>query len=267
VEQDFVPAPGNNVQVTPTSAIVHLNRPSWIVAAGQYSGMDFKDVRLAYDPTTDTLAVGINFNGIGGDIDGNGVVGTVGPQAAAAGTVEPLRFGNLQTVALGFDVTGDRFADFVAGIPLVKPTNPATGQRLDGVAAFTVAKYQDNPNGLPSGFGPTVIGSTSLPAFLGRTQLETSAEKPGIEFELRNFSQLAQLFNPSFDPTRTLVTLSGYSGDLNAAMIGKSIFTYSFQSPLAQTVIPEPAALWGWSVVAAGAAAWRWRRRRQPAPR
>lgn len=265
VEEDFQPGGPTKVLVTPPDAILHMTRPSWMVESGRQSGLDFKDVRLAYDPATDSLAVGINFHGIGGDTDGNGVVGTVDERSAASGAVEPTRFGGFQTVVLGFDVNSDLKPDLVAGIPSTKPVDPATGQPISGVDAFRLTTYKETLNGLSSGFGDTTVGSKNLMDFIGRKSIETSADAPGVEFEILNFSQLAKLVNPAFDPEKTLVSLRGYSGDISVAMLGKSIFTYSFQTPLAQNVVPEPATLLAWSFVLGSAAAFRLGRRRAAA--
>jgi hypothetical protein len=263
VEQDFPQVVGNGVLVTPTTAVRAATLPPWMVADRRQTGMNLKDLRFAYDPATDSLAVGVNFTGIGGDTDGNGAVGSVDARSSVAGTFEPLRFGGMQTVSVGLDLNRDQVADLVVGIPLNKPTDPATGRPMDGVQAFTIGRYLDNPNGLPNGYGDTMVGTTNLLDSLGRRSVETSAASPGIEFELKDFTALAKLFNPKFDPTKDSLTVMGFSSDVNAPMIGKSTLYYAFDQPLAQ-VVPEPATVLGWAVVAGAAAGWRLRRTRRP---
>jgi hypothetical protein len=261
VEQDFPQVVGNGVLVTPATAVRAATLPPWMLADGRQTGMNLKDLRFAYDPASDSLAVGVNFTGIGGDLDGNGAVGSVDPRSSVAGTYEPLRFAGMQTVTVGFDMNRDQVADFVVGIPLNKPTDPATGKPMDGVQAFTIGKFVDNPNGLPNGYGDPMVGTTNMLDNLGRRSVETSAASPGIEFELKNFTSLAKLFNPKFDPTKDSLTVLGFASDVNTPMIGKSTLYYAFDQPLAQ-VVPEPASVLGWTVVAGLAAGWRLRSRR-----
>lgn len=264
VETDF-PSTDKNVLITPTQAVIPATLPAWMTSAGYTSGMDFKDVRVSYDKASDTLSVGVNFKGIGGDNDGNGVVGTIDPRGQNLGNFEPTRFSSLQTVALGMDLNQDGKYDLTVGIPLSKPLDPATGKPMDGVAAFSLTKYIDSANGLPTAFGPTQVGSVNLLDHVGQKALETSADKPGIEFQITKFSEVAKAFDPKYDPTTTSLTLRGYSADLGSPSIGKSTLYWAFNTPLAEVIVPEPATLVAWSSALAALAAWRHTRRRASA--
>jgi hypothetical protein len=274
VAKDFPNVAGNGVMVTPDSAVGHAALPTWMTQAGLKSGMDFKDVRLSYDQATDTLSVGINFNGIGGDVDGNGTVGTVAPQAAAVGTYEVASFGNRQTVALGLDLSEHHIPDVIVGIPVNKPIDPTTGKPETGVQAFTMATYKDSISGLAGGFGdPNKViklsdgSSAKISDLIGTKTVQTSASSPDIEFQIKHFSDLVKAFNPNAKSLPTDIGIQGYSADIDSYMIGKSILSDVVKSPLAERVVPtpEPTTILAWSAVLGLAAAWRLRRARRAA--
>src|SRR5690606_30014061 len=77
-----------------------VNIPDWMAAEGRETGWNFKDIRLAYDQATDTLAVGVNFFGVAGDVDGDGNPNASDPRTIASGGMDEARFGNGETVAL-----------------------------------------------------------------------------------------------------------------------------------------------------------------------
>ena len=61
VTQDFNPVTNPNVVVTPVSSNpLDIGQSQWITANGWVSGWSIQDIRTNYDPTTDTLSVGIN---------------------------------------------------------------------------------------------------------------------------------------------------------------------------------------------------------------
>ncbi len=61
VTQDFNPVTNPNVVTTPVSSNpLNIGQSQWITANGWVSGWSIQDIRTNYDPTTDTLSVGIN---------------------------------------------------------------------------------------------------------------------------------------------------------------------------------------------------------------
>jgi hypothetical protein len=266
VEKDFPLVKGNDIRVLvdnpfPTTADGSIPQsnprdvdvPAWMKAESKEAGWNFRDIRLYYDRGTDTLAVGVNFFGVGGDVDGDGNPDASDSRTTTSGGVDEARFGGGETVSLAFDFNNDRKAEVIAGIPITKPA----GQ--DGIASFTLAKYRDNPGGLAFGFGDAKVGSSTLADFLGRKSIETSLTQPDIEFELKNFTALARLFNPTFDPTDQGVGLQAFAAGMNDVIVGEDSIAYQFISP--QVITPEPATILAWSAVLAGGAAWRFRRR------
>ncbi len=261
VANDFpTAATGNGILTTNALAVQHATLPDWMKAIpGRNTGMDFNSVSLSYDQKTDVLSVGIKFNGVGGDLDGNGTVGTVDSPGTPLGMTEPKNFGGQQIVALGISVNKSGNPDIAVGIPLNKPTNPATGKPMDGVSAFTLAAYNNNQMGLVNGFGSTTVGGVNLLDHLGAKSIATSSSSPDMEFQIKDFTQVAKLFNPNFDPTKDSLTLIGYSADLGS-VVGKSVLDQKFTTPLAETITPEPATLLAWSAVLGLAVAYRVRR-------
>lgn len=236
----------------PVSNPRDVNIPDWMAAEGRETGWNFKDIRLAYDQATDTLAVGINFFGVAGDVDGNGDPNSASARAIAAGGRDEPYFNNGETIALGIDLNNDRVPDVVAGIPLVKPVGP-DGQKLTGLESFTLARYVDQAGGLPLGFG------SSLDSYLGAKAIDTSVERPDWEFEIKDFSKLGSLFRPGFDPIEHAIGLEAFAAGLDDVIVGEDFVPY--QAVLPQVIIPEPTTILAW-VTVAGAAAWRTRRRR-----
>jgi hypothetical protein len=226
---------------------------AWITQAGHITGWNMKDLRMHYDAATDTLAVGINFFGIAGDADGNGIQGVADPRTIAAGGVEVPHLGGRESITVGIALNGDKTPDIVAGVPADKTK---AGPGIDG---FTVAKYDPvaGLNGIEYGYGATLKDQ------LGGLAFDPSAAHPGFEFLIKNVSKIPGfqvpnmkdgfLWSPGF-------SIEAFAGSPDDVVAGEDFIPMTRISPEA---IPEPATLLAWSVVAAGAA-WRVRRRRAP---
>jgi hypothetical protein len=253
VANDFNPQTNNEVVVIPHSDTpIHIAQPQWMTDSGLVSGWNIKDVRLGYDPRTDTMDVGVNTFGIAGNVDGNGTPGTPDPRLTASGGSDPLHFGGDKGMAVAFAPLVGTFDPkrppspiIVAGVPGNK-TQAGTG--TDG---FTVAKWA--PNGATAGPNYDLVTSfgKSLPTGMGNLAFDPTAAHPGFEFSISNFSKLL-----GANPLNGLV-VSAQDGSVQSVVTGKD---YVFSTPIEAQQIPEPATWLVWAGLA-GALAWRSHRR------
>lgn len=170
VANDFNPATNPNVVVIPHSDTpVHIAQPAWMTQAGLVSGWNIQDIRLSYNPATDTMYVGVNTFGIAGDVDGKGLIGKTDTQLTNAGGSNPANFGGDKAMAVGFAPLSGVFNPsnppapvIVAGVPGNKSQD---GAGLDG---FSVAKWAPaggtaGPNyDLVTSFGTPIPNSGNL---------------------------------------------------------------------------------------------------------
>ena len=116
--------------------------------AGRINGWDIKDMRVSYDQANDRLYVGVNFFGVAGDADGNGVVGTTDPRF---GGQEHAHLGLVshsdESITVGIDLTNSGKPTIVAGIAADKSI---IGPGTDG---FTVNWAKDAGSGLSGAYG------------------------------------------------------------------------------------------------------------------
>ena len=207
----------------------------YLAAHNLSAGWAIKDVRLNYDKTTDTMFVGVNFFGIAGDADGNGVQGTVSAANAAKGMVEYPNLGGRESITLGFDMTLQGRPSFLAGVPQEK------SQAGAGLIGFKVANYQPTNAGIAASYGAQLVTQT------GQLYFNPSAAHPDFEFSINKFSKF-----PGFDPANGfgLIAYAGTPDDL-----------FPEESVLFPRVdagrIPEPATVLGWSCVLIAGAVWR----------
>jgi hypothetical protein len=262
VEKDF-PATSKDVRVIPVNSTPNDVGPSPFIAQnGWVSGWAIKDIRTSYDAATDTLSVGLDTfkdtagrQAIVGDADGNGDPGGASPQMQAAHGVDNPHLGGHKSVAVAFAPDG-KFGSTSPGNPVVIAGVPAdkstAGHGIDG---FTVAQYRNVNLGLGYNFGPTLAGN------LGALAFDPSAQHPGFEFTIKNFSKI-----PGLDPTKGF-WISAYAGSPDDVVVGESALDFTRVAAFAAEQakqLPEPATLLGWSLVV-GAAVIRWRHRSRPA--
>ena len=252
-EHDLPAVPGvliinNNVYPADPNNPFHVAQPQWMTDQGRVSGWNFKDVRFAYNPTNDTMLVGVNFFGIAGDADGNGIQGVADPKFIAAGGSENPGLGGADSIAVRLDYIGTdgQHHAIVAGVPADK-----AGHGGPGLDHFNVAQVLNlaSPD-LAFNFGK------SLPTNTGSLLFDPSAAHPDFEFTINNFKKL-----PFFDMSKGF-TVSAFAGNPDVVLVGKDGLVATAVS--AQQVgpkVPEPSTLLAWSLVAGGAA-WRLRRRR-----
>ena len=129
--------------------------------------------------------------------------------------------------------------DFLAGVPQNKQ------QAGPGTDGFTFAAYQNVNSGIANSYG------TPLTNYLGSLVFDPSAAHPDFEFSIKNFSQL-----PGYDP------INGFG---LVAYAGSPDDTYAEEGVLFPRVafgrIPEPATVFGWSLMMFVGAAWHARAR------
>ena len=161
---------------------------------GVTSGLDIRDIRYFYQASTDELFFAINYNGIGGDPDGDGNVAT-GPVLDPANPGND--FGNDEAMWLGesfaliLDVNGDNIGDVIAG---VSETNL--------ISDFVVADATPLTTLLP---GNDLAYGAPIPNAIGLAPTDTSAARPDIEFSIANFSNL-------IDPAQPNLGISAFTG-------------------------------------------------------
>jgi len=260
VANDFNPATNPDVVVIPHSDTpIHIAQPAWMTNSGFVSGWNIQDVRLDYNPKTDTMYVGVNTFGIAGNVDGNGTPGVPDPRLTAAGGSDPANFGGDKAMAVAFaPLVGTYNASnppapvIVAGVP-GNAAQKAAGTGLDG---FTVSKWSPaGGSGGPNYDLVTSFGKT-LTAGMGNLAFDPSAAHPGFEFTITNFSQLL-----GANPLNGLV-VSAQDGSVQSVVTGKD---YVFSTPIEAQEIPEPATWLVWAGLAGGLG-WGCRRSRRARP-
>jgi hypothetical protein len=165
------------------------------------SGFALQAIWVSYDPSDDTLNIGLEQppNGrtgqqvIAGDADNNLNSATTNPAVQA---IDPafLDIPDLlagERMAAFLDLTNDGIPDIVAGFPEdLSPTNPPAAK------PFRVAEALPGPPGSVPGFGMT------LPQYTGAVYLVNDPAHPNLEFNIRNFAGLylaetGQTLNPN----------------------------------------------------------------------
>lgn len=253
VANDFQDTDRGVHKITLTDNPQDIGQAAFITDRQWVSGWSVQDIRFSYDQNSDTLFVGFNTfkNQTGqyaiiGDVDGNGDPGSAAPQTVAAGGTDQPNLGGRESVALGIAPDGPNQGPgklvAVAGVSADKtPPGP-------GLIGFNVASPKSNTLGLANNFGATLTDN------LGELAFNPSAEHPGFEFTIKNFSKL-----PGVDPYRGF-WVTAYAGAPDDFVVGETGLRLTRVPALAEQVIPEPATVLAWSVVVVGAA-WRFRRR------
>ena len=248
VESDFAKT-NPNVRITPVSSNpLSAGVSPFIPANGWVSGWAITDVRTSYDQTTDTMYVGVdtfkNASGaqaIVGDADGNGNAGQASPQMAAAGGVDSPHLGGHKSVTIAFAPNGlSGFSQpgtpvVVAGVPADKSQS---GPGLDG---FNVAGYRIVNGGIEYNYGATLTNN------LGTLAFDPSAQHPGFEFTIKNFTKV-----PGLNP-KDGYWIGLYAGTTDDVVVGESTKDLTrIPSLEAQVATPEPATVVSWALVAGG---------------
>ncbi len=269
VEQDM-PSSSSSVTTIAGHPFNYTFQPQYMTDAGLINGYAMKDIRLSYDKTTDTLAVGVNFFGVAGNTDGS-ADGKVNPLTIAYGGSNPAHFGADKSITVGFtpvNAAGIPASTplVVAGVPAVK--TDATDETTDH---FTVAAYKNSTGGLPYSYGQTLTNN------VGNLAYDPSSAHPGFEFTVKNFSKI-----PGLNALNNGFYLSAFSGSQQTVIVGKSDIANTYVAPQLTSLqnfnptnpisppvvpvpapaVPEPTTIIAWGLIVGGSA-WRFRRRRQ----
>lgn len=266
VAADFNPQTNPGVVVIPnplslSQIIADVAQPAYMTQSGLISGFAIKDVALDYNPSTDTMYVGVNTYGIAGNVDGTGAPGTVSSSYLAAtggaGT-NPADWAGAKSLVVGFaPISGNANSTSPVAPVLVAGIPGNVNQLGPGLDGFNLSKYvPPGGTGSPSislfgSFGPTLTSG------LGGLAFQPSAQNPGFEFSITNFSQLLGA-NP----------LNGVALTVEDGMIGgvgknSDVFQGTFPEP---QELPEPTTWMVWAGMAGGLAWARYRRSRRARP-
>ncbi len=226
VENDFTSGLATNPIKDNNSVAGDVGQFTWMSSQGKVNGWDVKDTRLAWDQASDTLYVGINYFGVAGDADGNGVVGTYTQEFKNAGGLELPGIGGRAGITLGFgpnSATGKPVV--VAGIPNDK------SQAGPGLNGFNVALA------IPGAIMGSNYGAT-LTDNLGTLY----SGGPDFEFTINNFSKL-----PGIDINNG-IGVSFVSGSAIDSAIGEDSMPYYTIAKLSPIIVPEPATIMAWTL-------------------
>ncbi len=177
---------------------------------GTISGNDIDDVRLTYDPATDTLFFGINTFGIATDVDGDGDPNTTSPELAGLGGIDEPLIGGAESFAVMLDLDEDGQIDLLAGVP--------NGADASG---YVVASLFGTPVAPAVSFGPP-LGAEFQGTFFGAP----TPTQPHLELAITNFSTLP---TSSGAPVGLDFALGVFLGSLSDAGIGEDFFPGVFQ--------------------------------------
>lgn len=198
----------------------------------QVSGFELQGLRVSYDPTDDTLNLGIvqpnsgklasdgvMYPVIAGDADNNLNSGTTDPAVSAIDPffVDEPDMGGTEYMAAFLDVNNDGKPDVIAGF-----SNSGASPK-----PYQVAEAQVNPANpeLPlRSFG------TAHPEWTGSYFLVNSPKQGGFEFSIKNFKSLYEHYNPgkTLDP-QSILRVGGIAGSGSDDGIGEA--TYFAREP------------------------------------
>ena len=172
--------------------------------AGNVSGWDMEGVYVAYDAVSDTLFIGIDFNGIAGDADGDGDPSGTSAGLATNGGSDLPNLGNSEgiTIQLDLDCDVNQVIDIVIGVPFPQDAS-----------GFQIANYNNTPLAPTLNFGVPIAGS---PVTLFASP---SAAQPDWEFSIANYSALAAMFPPAAGVTE--IGIQAFAGSLDDDGIGE----------------------------------------------
>jgi len=140
---------------------------------GTVSGWDISRVMLLLSEEDDALHVGVEFAGIAGDADGDGLDGSTSDWLAANGGIDAPHLLGVESICVLIDFDQDGSFDLFAGVPAFS-------------GSFIVAEAYNPFIPLPPSFW---VGD-ELPQHAGPVFYSPTSEAPDFEFSLTNMSDL-----------------------------------------------------------------------------
>jgi hypothetical protein len=248
VAQDFNPLTNPNVQSfgIDSNPASNIYQTPYMLQNNEVTGWAVKDLRLAYDPTSHTMSVGVNTYGIAGDADGNGNPGTVNPaDPGFAHGLDQANLGGQKSITVAFaannpgNPTQPGTPLFVAGVPADKS---AAGTGIDG---FNVASYKGVTAGIQNNYASTLDGHVGTLAF------DPSSAHPNFEFTVSNFNTI-----PGIDPSAGF-WVKVYAGSPDDGSVGEENSQWIHVPAFAAETIPEPTTWLAWTLLVGGGAIWK----------
>ncbi len=236
VEIDFPATTQPGVVVLSNPNVVKPQIPPDLQPLIGVSGLEVDGIRLAYDPTTDELSIGLDGpdnlktgqDVIAGDIDNNLDETTVSPAVEALRPGEFIDFADLggsETMGAFLDLDNDNIPDIVAGMSNDNITEPKL---------YQVAEAVVNPMmpGIIPAFG------NPLPNNTGNVYLINSRFHPNLEFSITHFSELYQAETGKTLSPDTTFQVGGFGNSNDDDGISEAFFP---ATPLTfSDVIPPP---------------------------
>ncbi|MFA7332573.1 MAG: T9SS type A sorting domain-containing protein [Candidatus Delongbacteria bacterium] len=148
--------------------------PTYNAPPGTVSGWDLASANFELDRLAGQLHVGLDFFGIAGDADGDGIDGFSSPWLVMNGGQDYPMLAESESILIAFDFDQDGLYDVIAGM----------GEN-DGV--YRVSQFSGPVNRMYRCFG------ADLPAFMGPYFYTPVAATPDFELSLNNLGQLEDL--------------------------------------------------------------------------
>jgi hypothetical protein len=162
--------------VSVTDPLGDVSVPSFNAPPGTIPGWDMAGAHFELNRTTGTLAVGLDFFGIAGDADGNGIDGSTAPWLAANGGADYANLANSESICIAFDFDQNGSYEVIAGDSFFGTAGSI------GVYAFAAS-----PFGLSTSFG------APLPANSGAFFYAPNVATPDFEIALTNVGTFEDL--------------------------------------------------------------------------
>lgn len=138
---------------------------------GTDSGWDINTAFFCYDETTDDLYVGVDFDGIFGDADGDGDPSTSASWLTALDGTDHANLGNTEGFVLAFDNGSDGNYDVYVGV-----------SRMDDISKFGLYEFTSSLDVAPDQFPVAARGTVDLHSDV------FNADNPDLEFTIRDIS-------------------------------------------------------------------------------
>ena len=220
-------------------------------SAIKVSGFDLSGIYASYDPSDDTLSIGLDqptnpnnppFSVIAGDADNNGNSGVVGSVVSNIATMYGTSFmewpglGGPQVMAAFLSLSPSDIASatpqVVAGYPLMSPPGQDTPPKQ-----FEVAEVV---NGMP-GEAPEFDQTNPVyPLNAGNVYLVNSPVHPNLEFDISHFSLLYQAVTGMPLTPESEIAIGAFAGSHDDGGIGQAFIPENTFTLAQATVVPPP---------------------------